>query len=55
LPASLAVACAHVIEKPKGARAPQGWKRVMTQRWGLIGASTIAREWVIGAIREAGG
>jgi 1,5-anhydro-D-fructose reductase (1,5-anhydro-D-mannitol-forming) len=23
--------------------------------WGLIGASTIAREWVIGAIREAGG
>jgi 1,5-anhydro-D-fructose reductase (1,5-anhydro-D-mannitol-forming) len=28
---------------------------VMGQRWGLIGASTIAREWVIGAIREAGG
>ncbi|WP_181703790.1 Gfo/Idh/MocA family protein [Chthonobacter albigriseus] len=24
-------------------------------RWGLIGASTIAREWVIGAIRDAGG
>lgn len=24
-------------------------------RWGLIGASTIAREWVIGAIRTAGG
>lgn len=24
-------------------------------RWGLIGASTIAREWVIGAIRESGG
>jgi 1,5-anhydro-D-fructose reductase (1,5-anhydro-D-mannitol-forming) len=24
-------------------------------RWGLIGASTIAREWVIGAIRAAGG
>jgi 1,5-anhydro-D-fructose reductase (1,5-anhydro-D-mannitol-forming) len=24
-------------------------------RWGLIGASTIAKEWVIGAIREAGG
>jgi len=24
-------------------------------RWGLIGASTIAREWVIGAIRETGG
>ena len=23
----------------------------MTTRWGLIGASTIAREWVIGAIR----
>jgi 1,5-anhydro-D-fructose reductase (1,5-anhydro-D-mannitol-forming) len=23
--------------------------------WGLIGASTIAREWVIGAIRDAGG
>jgi 1,5-anhydro-D-fructose reductase (1,5-anhydro-D-mannitol-forming) len=27
----------------------------MTVRWGLIGASTIAREWMIGAIREAGG
>jgi len=24
-------------------------------RWGLIGASTIAREWVIGAIRAKGG
>jgi 1,5-anhydro-D-fructose reductase (1,5-anhydro-D-mannitol-forming) len=24
-------------------------------RWGLIGASTIAREWMIGAIRSAGG
>ena len=24
-------------------------------RWGLIGASTIAREWVIDAIRAAGG
>ena len=24
-------------------------------RWGLIGASTIAKEWMIGAIREAGG
>ena len=24
-------------------------------RWGLIGASTIAREWVIGAIRATGG
>jgi len=24
-------------------------------RWGLIGASTIAREWMIGAIRETGG
>jgi 1,5-anhydro-D-fructose reductase (1,5-anhydro-D-mannitol-forming) len=24
-------------------------------RWGIIGATTIAREWVIGAIREAGG
>ncbi|MBI2717644.1 MAG: Gfo/Idh/MocA family oxidoreductase [Rhizobiales bacterium] len=27
----------------------------MTKRWGLIGASTIAREWVIGAIRATGG
>jgi 1,5-anhydro-D-fructose reductase (1,5-anhydro-D-mannitol-forming) len=27
----------------------------MTVCWGLIGASTIAREWVIGAIRAAGG
>ncbi len=27
----------------------------MTIKWGLIGASTIAREWVIGAIRAAGG
>jgi 1,5-anhydro-D-fructose reductase (1,5-anhydro-D-mannitol-forming) len=27
----------------------------MTIRWGLIGASTIAREWVIGAIRATGG
>ena len=27
----------------------------MTVRWGLIGASTIAREWVIDAIRAAGG
>jgi len=27
----------------------------MTTRWGLIGASTIAREWVIGAIRATGG
>jgi 1,5-anhydro-D-fructose reductase (1,5-anhydro-D-mannitol-forming) len=27
----------------------------MTLRWGLIGASTIAREWVIGAIRTTGG
>ncbi|NGO65598.1 Gfo/Idh/MocA family oxidoreductase [Rhizobium daejeonense] len=27
----------------------------MTVRWGLIGASTIAREWVIGAVRAAGG
>ena len=27
----------------------------MTVGWGLIGASTIAKEWVIGAIREAGG
>ena len=26
-----------------------------TVRWGLIGASTIAREWVIPAIRAAGG
>lgn len=26
-----------------------------TRRWGLIGASTIAREWVIGAIRATGG
>jgi 1,5-anhydro-D-fructose reductase (1,5-anhydro-D-mannitol-forming) len=26
----------------------------MTVRWGLIGASTIAREWVIGAIRATG-
>jgi 1,5-anhydro-D-fructose reductase (1,5-anhydro-D-mannitol-forming) len=25
------------------------------KRWGVIGASTIAREWVIGAIRAAGG
>lgn len=24
-------------------------------RWGLVGATTIAREWMIGAIREAGG
>lgn len=27
----------------------------MTVHWGLIGASTIAREWVIGAIRATGG
>jgi 1,5-anhydro-D-fructose reductase (1,5-anhydro-D-mannitol-forming) len=27
----------------------------MSTRWGLIGASTIAREWVIGAIRATGG
>lgn len=27
----------------------------MSVRWGIIGASTIAREWVIGAIRAAGG
>ncbi|KQV64398.1 Gfo/Idh/MocA family oxidoreductase [Rhizobium sp. Root1220] len=27
----------------------------MTAKWGLIGASTIAREWVIGAIRATGG
>ncbi len=27
----------------------------MTVRWGLVGASTIAREWVINAIRGAGG
>ncbi|MDP9138136.1 MAG: Gfo/Idh/MocA family oxidoreductase [Pseudomonadota bacterium] len=27
----------------------------MTIRWGLIGASTIAREWVLGAIRASGG
>jgi 1,5-anhydro-D-fructose reductase (1,5-anhydro-D-mannitol-forming) len=27
----------------------------MTTGWGLIGASTIAKEWVIGAIRETGG
>ena len=29
----------------------------MTQqiRWGLVGATTIAKEWMIGAIREAGG
>jgi 1,5-anhydro-D-fructose reductase (1,5-anhydro-D-mannitol-forming) len=27
----------------------------MSVRWGLIGASTIAREWVIGAIRANGG
>jgi 1,5-anhydro-D-fructose reductase (1,5-anhydro-D-mannitol-forming) len=27
----------------------------MAVRWGLVGASTIAREWVIGAIRAAGG
>lgn len=27
----------------------------MTIGWGLIGASTIAREWVIGAIRDTGG
>ena len=27
----------------------------MSIRWGLIGASTIAREWVIGAIRATGG
>ena len=27
----------------------------MATRWGLIGASTIASEWVIGAIRETGG
>ena len=27
----------------------------MTVGWGLIGASTIAREWVIGAIRATGG
>jgi 1,5-anhydro-D-fructose reductase (1,5-anhydro-D-mannitol-forming) len=27
----------------------------MSKRWGLIGASTIGREWVIGAIRAAGG
>ena len=27
----------------------------MTIRWGLVGASTIAREWVIGAIRATGG
>ena len=24
-------------------------------KWGLIGASTIARDWVIGAIRATGG
>ena len=28
---------------------------VRTIRWGLIGAATIGREWMIGAIREAGG
>lgn len=27
----------------------------MTTRWGLVGASTIAKEWVIGAIRATGG
>jgi 1,5-anhydro-D-fructose reductase (1,5-anhydro-D-mannitol-forming) len=27
----------------------------VTVKWGLIGASTIAKEWVIGAIRAAGG
>lgn len=27
----------------------------MPTRWGLIGASTIAREWMVGAIRAAGG
>jgi 1,5-anhydro-D-fructose reductase (1,5-anhydro-D-mannitol-forming) len=27
----------------------------MTTGWGLIGASTIAKEWVIGAIRDTGG
>jgi len=27
----------------------------MSIRWGLVGASTIAREWVIGAIRATGG
>lgn len=30
-------------------------KQINMIRWGLIGASTIAREWVIGAIRAAGG
>ena len=24
-------------------------------RWGIVGATTIAREWMIGAIRDAGG
>jgi 1,5-anhydro-D-fructose reductase (1,5-anhydro-D-mannitol-forming) len=24
-------------------------------RWGLIGAATIGREWMIGAIKDAGG
>jgi hypothetical protein len=34
----------------------QSWEEIgMTLRWGLIGASTIAREWVIGAIRTTGG
>jgi 1,5-anhydro-D-fructose reductase (1,5-anhydro-D-mannitol-forming) len=28
---------------------------MMAIRWGLVGASTIAREWMIGAIRAAGG
>ena len=30
-------------------------KAITTTRWGLIGASTIAKEWADGAIRETGG
>eukprot|EP01037_Dinobryon_pediforme_P027942 gene27942-31014_t len=36
------------------ATGPKGGTMTKTIRWGLIGATTIGREWVIGAIRDAG-
>src|SRR3712207_4397066 len=37
------------------ASSHRGGKHMPAVRWGLIGATVIGREWMINAIREAGG
>ncbi len=51
------IGAARLVVRDSSGTAHQntGGGVMASMRWGIIGATTIAKEWMIGAIREAGG